>query len=71
MVNSKDYLADKLALPVDQARAVMGGVGRTFFYQQVAAGNIRVVKAGRRTLVPVPELQRWLDSLPAVQPRAA
>lgn len=41
-------------------------IGRTTFYAEVAAGRIRPVKAGRRTLVPVRECERWLASLPAM-----
>jgi excisionase family DNA binding protein len=43
------------------------GIGRTTFYAEVAAGRIRPVKAGRRTLVPASEGQRWLESLPPME----
>lgn len=46
------------------------GIGRTTFYAEVAAGRIRPVKAGRRMLVPAAEGQRWLASLPALNPVA-
>ena len=41
------------------------GVGRSLFYKQVQAERIRVVKAGRRTLIPVTELAAWLERLTA------
>jgi hypothetical protein len=34
-------------------------ISRDLFYKQVKAGNIKIVKAGRRTLVPVSELSAW------------
>jgi excisionase family DNA binding protein len=41
------------------------GIGRSFFYEQLKGGHIRVVKAGRRTLVPASELTGWLARLPS------
>jgi excisionase family DNA binding protein len=38
-------------------------IGRTLFYGEVAAGRIRPVKAGRRTLVPRSEREAWLRRL--------
>ena len=39
-------------------------IGRTTFYAEVKAGRIRLVKMGRKTLIPEPEGERWLASLP-------
>jgi excisionase family DNA binding protein len=41
------------------------GVGRTTAYQQVKAGRLRVVKVGKRTLVPVDAAETWLKNLPS------
>jgi excisionase family DNA binding protein len=38
-------------------------IGRTTFYSEVAAGRIRILKCGRRTLVPATESQAWLSRL--------
>lgn len=38
-------------------------VGRSKVYQEIGAGRLRAVKFGKRTLIPLPEAQRWLDSL--------
>lgn len=35
------------------------GIGRTFLYEEVAAGHIKTVKVGKRRLVPESELQRY------------
>ena len=51
--------AYKLALSPVQAAAALG-VSRDFFDQHVLP-ELRVVRRGRRRLVPVRELERWLD----------
>lgn len=38
-------------------------IGRSTFYEEVKAGRIRILKAGKRTLIASTEAQRWLDSL--------
>ena len=38
-------------------------LGRTFVYEEIKAGRLKVVKAGRRTLIETPEARRWLSSL--------
>jgi excisionase family DNA binding protein len=38
----------------------MIGVSRSHFYEHVAP-ELRVVRSGRRRLVPVTELERWLE----------
>lgn len=40
-------------------------IGRSTFYEEVKAGRIRILKAGKRTLIAASEVQRWLNSLPA------
>ncbi len=46
---------------VETAAAIIG-IGRTLAYDLVKAGQfpIRLHRLGRRVLVPVPELLRWL-----------
>lgn len=41
------------------------GIARSTFYAEVL-GELRVVRLGRRTLVPVRELERWLERRAAV-----
>ena len=49
----------RLALsPTDAAAAL--GVSRDFYDQHIAP-ELRVVRRGRRRLIPIRELQRWLD----------
>ena len=40
------------------------GIGRTNAYQEIAAGRLRAVKAGRRTLITHEAAEAWLASLP-------
>jgi hypothetical protein len=49
----------RLALRPDEAAAAIG-VGKTTFYEQVLP-QLRVVYIGRARLVPVGELERWLE----------
>lgn len=38
-------------------------ISRSKAYEEIAAGRLRIVKCGRRTLVPVEEATRWRDAL--------
>jgi excisionase family DNA binding protein len=38
-------------------------LGRSFIYEEIRAGKLRTVKAGRRTLVLADDLKSWLGSL--------
>jgi hypothetical protein len=49
----------RLALTPEEAADAIG-VGRTFFFEQVLP-ELRVVRRGRKRLVAVAELERWLD----------
>lgn len=49
----------RLALSPDEASSALG-VSRDFFDQHVLP-DLRVVRRGRRRLIPVRELDRWLD----------
>lgn len=56
---------DALADPVPAACARLG-ISRSTLYLEIAAGRIRAVKAGGRTLVRRVDQVAWMDSLPAV-----
>ncbi len=49
----------RLALNVDEACEALG-VGWDFFNAQIAP-ELKIVRRGRRKLIAVTELQRWLD----------
>lgn len=54
----------KLALSVDEFCETCS-IGRSTFYEEVKAGRIHILKAGKRTLIASTEAQRWLESLVA------
>lgn len=48
-------------------------IGRSTLYKHIRAGNLRAIKIGARTCIPITELYRWLDAMPSsvtVQPSA-
>ncbi|MBB2962525.1 excisionase family DNA-binding protein [Methylobacterium sp. R2-1] len=52
----------KRLVSVEQSCFILG-IGRTNFYSLVAAKKIGVVKVGRRTLVPVEQLDQFVAAL--------
>jgi excisionase family DNA binding protein len=52
-----------IAVGVVQA-ANIAGVGRSFLYEEIRQGRLRVRKAGRRTLVVLADLNQWIAALP-------
>lgn len=53
----------KLAYSIADLPAIVS-LGRSYIYEEIKAGRLRTIKAGRRTLVLVDDLQAWLLSLP-------
>lgn len=49
----------RLSLRPEQAAAALG-VSRSFFFASILP-ELRIVRCGRVRLVPVPELERWLE----------
>jgi excisionase family DNA binding protein len=47
--------------PVANALRLLS-LGRTKFYEEVHAGRITVIKAGKKTLVPHTSLQAYVDA---------
>ncbi len=58
-VDTPGRVPRRLALTPAEAAAALG-VSRDFFDQHVLP-ELRVVRRGRRRLIPVRELERWLD----------
>jgi len=50
---------DRIAESVNEFCAAVG-IGRTLFYKEVCRGRIRILKAGRKTLVPITERETYL-----------
>lgn len=51
---------EQLAVPPDVG-AQMVGLGRTKFYELLAAGTIQSIKVGRRRIVPVAALRAFTN----------
>jgi excisionase family DNA binding protein len=49
------------ALSVHEA-AARAGVSRTFIYERISSGELPSIKLGKRRLVRVKALHRWLES---------
>jgi Helix-turn-helix domain len=58
-----------LAYSIAEAYSV-ARAGRTALYEAIRSGALRAVKRGRRTIVLADDLRRYLESLPAVEPKA-
>ena len=58
-------MTDIFPLTISVAEAVrMVGLGRTSLYAAIATGKLNTRKAGRRTLIEVAELKRFVSTLP-------
>ena len=47
------------------------GLGRTTLYELIAAGRLRAMKAGTRTLIEADSLRSYLASLPTLPTKGA
>ena len=61
---------DPLTVTVKDALAMIG-IGRTSFYELVAAGQITTVKIGRRRLVHLASLKILVSGMPPLLPPSA
>jgi excisionase family DNA binding protein len=69
MIERPDSLPKKFVF-INQAVSV-SGLSRTHIYEALNRGDLKAVKAGRRTLIPYDDLMAYLASLPAYQPGGA
>lgn len=51
----------RLAYTLEDAGELLGGLSRNSFYRLNAAGKLRLIKVGGRTLVPHSEIVRLLE----------
>jgi excisionase family DNA binding protein len=57
-----------LAFNIAEACAV-ARAGRTAVYEAIGTGALRAVKRGRKTLILAEDLRRWVEGLPAIEPK--
>ena len=50
------------AVPIPKARIALGDMGRSKLYQELAAGNLRAVKQGSRTLITVESIRSYQET---------
>jgi hypothetical protein len=53
-----------LAVPI-KSGAIAANVGENKFREEIAAGRIKVAKIGRRSVVRLAEIERWLQECEA------
>lgn len=51
----------RLAYSIEDAGELMGGISRNSIYRLAAAGKLRLVKVGGRSLVPAADIARLLE----------
>jgi excisionase family DNA binding protein len=56
-------MPEQIAVSVEEA-GKLAGVGRTTIFKELRDGRLKGRKIGRRTVVPIDELNAWLTSLP-------
>lgn len=56
-------LTNKLAFTIAEL-AQVAGVGRSFIYEEIRGGRLKVRKAGRRTLILHSAASDWLVAMP-------
>lgn len=57
---AKNQTGTPLAVSVTEA-VRLTGIGRSKLYSEISAGRLVPVKVGRRTVIRLAELHRWLD----------
>ena len=55
---------ERFAYSIEEVTKVTG-LGRSYIYEEIRDGRLRIRKAGRRSLVLPDDLKAWLASLPA------
>ena len=64
-VNPKGYSMDIVPFAVSINEACKwAGIGRSSIYQAIRRGELPIRKSGRRSLVLMADLQRWISELP-------
>jgi hypothetical protein len=60
-----EITANRLLIPYDEAMRLLGGIGRTKFYDLIDTHQIVRVSIGRRGFITAKSLELYVDSLEA------
>ena len=52
-----------LLIPIKEGRRLLGGIGNSKFYEEVAIGRLKLVKMGRRSFLTPGEIRRYVAAL--------
>lgn len=58
-------IGERLAVPMTKVPEWLG-IGRSTAYKEIAAGRLKAVKCGSKTLVPYASGEAWLNGLPSL-----
>jgi len=61
-------MTELIAVTITQA-VQLSGIGRSSIYQAISRGELPIRKWGRRSVILVDDLRRWLESLPEAELR--
>lgn len=56
---------ERLLIPYDEARHMLGGIGRTTLYELIGNGHLEQRNIGRRGFITAKSLAAYVDSLSA------
>ena len=63
MTETKSIPTTRAAYPLDEACQLLGGCSRGHLYNLARRGELRLVRIGRRVLVPRSEIQRLTEGI--------
>ena len=58
--------SDEIIACTIKEACIRTGLGRTRTYEAIGSGELRAIKCGRRTLIEMNEIRRWIASLPRI-----
>ena len=56
---------NRIAMSVEETATALG-IGKTILYEIMRRPDFPAIKCGRRTIIPVSELERWLAAQPHI-----
>lgn len=60
---TKAAIPQRILYPAAECRELLGGIGKTFFYELVRQNELELIKLGRRSYVSAACIEKLLDKL--------